>query len=215
MQLEKEENRLEQAARALEEADNTREVRKLRSTLSDLQSFFGQSDTVVKVEGLVKRAESIENYLNSLTSYENVTLQDPADLEEQKHNIRRLIELNKHHLSGPQVALGEQQLEQLRQELQEKQDEACMWLRSCQQELDRADEATLPRLEEKLKTPHKFLPKTESGTLEALRQKVEAKIDENETFSIVLRFKRIKDPKKRQACFLELETLMSEFESVS
>ncbi len=211
----REEERLEQVIRALGEVESTREVRKLLSTLSDLQSFFGQSDAAVKIDGFVKRAESLEKYLNSLTSYEGITLQDPTDFEEHQDNIRQLIKMNQHYLSSPQVVLGEKQLERLYRDLQGKQEEACRWLRSCQQELDGADEVSLPHLEEKLKTPHKFLPKTEAGTLETLRQKVEARIGENETYSILLRFKRIKDPKKRQACFTKLEALMRELESAS
>ncbi len=164
----------------------------------DLQSKLVQAQSYLDV--LRQYLSELETIGRSPSSPEGVRdIQDKLEHIAQRYNQ----ELSTYHLG---------ELEQVRRQITDQerdaQQKAILWLETCEGELERS--TSLDDLKRKLDSPPAFLPPNYQPRLEALRNSLQARLDQDHIAQIEMLFRELGTPEKRQECLARLQRLAAE-----
>ena len=169
-----------------------------RYEAEDLQSKLVQAQSYLDV--LRQYLSELETIGRSPSSPEGVRdIQDKLEHIAQHYNQK----LSTYHLG---------ELEQVRRQITDQerdaQQKAILWLETCEGELEQG--TSLDDLKRKLDSPPTFLPPDYQPRLEALRNSLQARLDQDHIAQIEMLFRELGTPEKRQECLARLQRLAAE-----
>ncbi len=203
--LEEYEKRL---AERLDAATNLRQIELVQSDILRHQSLFDESDAADRVQSALNRSARLKKFFESLDAVSSGPIGTPDE------GLGRIQELNaisasfRDSLAATQIDAAARCLSLVEQEIEKKVNAAIEWLEACEKDL--MDSVDPEVLADRTKRDLVFLPVQLKPRLSQVIEKNNRRIDDDQILSVVVHFKKIVDPQKRQQCLQQIKSLMDE-----
>ncbi|NLI01199.1 MAG: hypothetical protein GX446_17080, partial [Chthonomonadales bacterium] len=202
------EHGLRSACARLDSIDASQKAHQLEIELSRMLALCSGCPEHEDIEGCAKRCERVKRYLTAIEEIRSSRLQAPADADYLLGRISAALTEAGDVLSDIQRSVARSAEDEIRTRVEKSSLQARQWLEDLEtREAQGADPVDLQRLLAKVPA---FLPSEDATRLEALRQRVQDRIDADEVASVLERFCRIQSRAKREECLQRLQVLLSQ-----
>lgn len=194
-----------QLQQQLQQAAEVPSVRQVRDRLLQERRLFEETPEAQVIEGILTRAESLEQLFTEVANLRSRPLERPEDVDE---GCRRLRELGVTfaELSEVQRTAIENAIKHIQEQANKRVQAALDWLTKLEGRLSRPEE--LLALKDVVDRPPPFLPPDQSPRLAELRRRVEQALEEDAERQVEHYFQRIRDPQRRRALLDRLMQLV-------
>jgi len=190
-----------------EAATNSQEIKSLLLELNRIQPSLENTEEHALVTTLISRCIMLDEFLNAVGDIQREEPKSPAIIARITSELNSLQSKYKTYLISGLVNIIPTAIAKFESFALEKQREALKWVENLEKELN--SKRNPSSVLDSLKYQPKFISAEASQRADALRRSAQLMLDEDQVLHIVSIFNTISDPKKRQECLKQLQTLTS------
>lgn len=205
--IQQSEQRLRDWQHAFKEAGDEDAIDRLQREVSRYWTHYESSPEAKHLEDLEEKCRQILALTKQAFQLARSTPANPDAVHELKQQLARIRSESEHPAVQNAVAQAERQLEEYQQR---KVEEAMRWLQQKELEVQTKRENELTALLQQLHQPPAFLPESERGRWETLKQVAQQRVDEDAVQSVRLRLRQIRDRQKLLQLREEIDQLLKE-----
>ena len=181
---------------------------KLRDEAMRLQNRYDESETKQIIESGVFRCDSLLTFFNDLERFKNRKCASPEEFGEAVRGVQSKIDEASKHLSALQKKVAESIIQTLNNDLANQRQQAIQLLENLEHK--RESEAAIKLQRDLERVNWSFLPPEAEKSLQELKNRIQSRIDGDESQQVELHFRKIRDKKLRQKCLDGLQLLIEE-----
>lgn len=184
------------------------DIQQIRTNIIRHQDRYDGTPYEEMLSQILDYLETLQQFCAEVHGLKQLPLRSPQDVRLAKEKLEQIASSFEQQLSPTHLDALNQVYQDIAERVEAAQQEAIQWLEACESEEHSG--ASLGDLQRRLERPPAFLPGDCQARLDALRARVQERLDQDYIAQIETLFQSLGTPEKRKECLNRLLQLVAE-----